>query len=822
MQGVSGEFLVIDPSARQNGLGTAYVGMADDSSSLFINPAGLGIIDRFQFMVSQYSKDMGEQLNSASFVYPFGKSSIGIHGTILHYAFAQNFKLWNAGSEINNFNIYSYSAGIGYGMMIRKDLAVGVSGKYIKETILDYSTKTIGFDVGALFEYQIPLPFVNQEKKKDAIVLSRFKKNLRLGMSFQNIGGKIKYTDKGEGDSLPIKFNTGFSFMPFPFIGLTYQFSSLITDSLGHVDNTGTSSFGMELFRNYYVIPRLGYSIKHSGETPGNIFMGAGFKIDYFGLFYELDYVYRINRASEDLNNNHILSFTMGTSPAKMIWIRLSSIDYDPSLYLPEDNFIKREEMEFIQDKQKLKYTPLNGYMNKFVARDNISLNKELHKRMEKLILSEYPERHFVELVSTKERAETQIQCEIFVQNETIQAKLTHSLLNGTKAFYTNISISYISDPAEPPVGSVVLMNKKGKIEVKAEKSDIKQQVIQNSLLKELAVNIIQWIAASGKDLIAAEVLVTTGVEDVDIYVDRFLEGKTDDKGRVKIKVLPGKHSISARKMNYSKEEKEIETIKGQKLTINMPIKKGFFYSDLIVNSYPSEADVYINNRLEGKTPLIKERLVNSVYTIRVEKGGKQFEEKVEINKWGYNVIKNYVFDYDSTSSKQADKLWSLLDKEKGIKPAISETSYILEGTSQDDSINGSGFVSKEFTAGDLEAGFDVANVHLDDGILMVGLMDQAGNKVFINFDGRYFAVRKVLRNDERLFVKALDKGKKDKFKLVLKYYDKLNEIEAIVDDSILDTIPMEFNKNIKALLFLDADSSDRKQECRIERIWIK
>ena len=71
--------LSIGVGARALGMGKAYVAVAEDSDTIFTNPAGLGEIDNFQF--TSMSGKIMEEVNYTLFggVYPIGnKQAIGI------------------------------------------------------------------------------------------------------------------------------------------------------------------------------------------------------------------------------------------------------------------------------------------------------------------------------------------------------------------------------------------------------------------------------------------------------------------------------------------------------------------------------------------------------------------------------------------------------------------------------------------------------------------------------------------------------------------------------------------------------------------------
>ena len=134
----------------------------------------------------------------------------------------------------------------------------------------------------------------------------------------------------------------------------------------------------------------------------------------------------------------------------------------------------------------------------------------------------------------------------------------------------------------------------------------------------------------------------------------------------------------------------------------------------------------------------------------------------------------------------------------------------------------GSGFVSREFAVSDLEAGFTFKNISISGGSVMAGFMDDQKNSVAINFDGRYFSVRKSVGGDEKLFVQALDKGKSEKFILRLRYIPAISQFEAMVDDKRIESSGIKLAGHVRALLMADVTANNARMDCQIDKVWIR
>ena len=336
-----------------------------------------------------------------------------------------------------------------------------------------------------------------------------------------------------------------------------------------------------------------------------------------------------------------------------------------------------------------------------------------------------------------------------------------------------------------------------------------------------MSEKIIGWLEISGKELISCKIEISTKIGGVNIYVNNFFEGVTGRNGKLELEVLPGTHIITAKKDEFT-QEKMIEAKSSQKVNLKFVIEEDVFYSELIVNSYPSGAKVYLNGKSVGNTPLKKKRIQNGVYKLRIERKGKSYEDVINIERQGFDVIKNYVFEYKTDKTKKSKKFWMPVNLDEGITPEFLKEGLLIKGNTKDSSLKGSGFTSKEFLIKDMEIGFEFKDVDVKDGVLIAGLIDERGNSALINFDGKYFAVRRIINKNERRFVKALDKGKLGKFDIRLRYNKDLKEFEAMVGNKLIERVKIEFHKYVRVVVLVDGGSVDKKVKCFARKIWIK
>ena len=198
-QGGTGASLVIQPGARENGLGAAGVALAEDASGMtWWNPAGLGFAQgpsveyTFAQLVPGLATDVS--YNYATWVQPVeGWGAFGIGIIFLDYG--QSTEVDPGGIEKGVFSSNEFSPALYYGTRLLPDLAVGASLKYIRIQLAPQSLsgvgQTFGIDLAAL--YRIPAV------------------RLRIGVNVQNLGPSVTFINEDESSPLSRNVKTGFA-----------------------------------------------------------------------------------------------------------------------------------------------------------------------------------------------------------------------------------------------------------------------------------------------------------------------------------------------------------------------------------------------------------------------------------------------------------------------------------------------------------------------------------------------------------------------------------------------------------------------------------
>lgn len=173
--GTSGaQFLQIPVSAKAEAMGNAIVGLADDASTVFYNPAGLTKVKNFEVFFSYANWFDLFDLSAASVAY-----NLGDFGTI-----CANVIMFSTGKmEITTeeqpngtgryFDAGDLALGVTYAKYLTDRFSVGLTVKYINQQIWNETANGFAFDIGTqyLIDFQ----------------------NLTIAMSMTNFGGDMKF-----------------------------------------------------------------------------------------------------------------------------------------------------------------------------------------------------------------------------------------------------------------------------------------------------------------------------------------------------------------------------------------------------------------------------------------------------------------------------------------------------------------------------------------------------------------------------------------------------------------------------------------------------
>ncbi len=297
-------FLKIGTGAKSQALGGAFVGLADDETALYYNPAGLtagtGIPELYDDLLDKPKEKAKLNHFTASYINYLLDFQYGFVGYIrdlddrtsagLSVAY-QNYGTFNrldaAGDKIGTFGASDMALGVTYSKRLRDDLSMGATGKFIYEKIDTYSSNGLALDLGLMYLLS-----------DDA--------STRLGFALSNLGAQLSGLTESHKDPLPTKIA----------VGLSHQLKGLptiFTTEIGKpFDNEFYLAIGTEIVSLSPFMLRVGWTSAgrdYRAGTDGDILAGFAGGFGYSYRDYTLDYSYS---SYADLGSVHRISMAAG------------------------------------------------------------------------------------------------------------------------------------------------------------------------------------------------------------------------------------------------------------------------------------------------------------------------------------------------------------------------------------------------------------------------------------------------------------------------------------------------------------------------------
>lgn len=173
--------LLINPYARSSGMGGINIANTYGIESVIINPAGIALTRRTEFIFSHTRWLVGSDININAFGFAQGFKNGGTLGlAVMAFDLGQfeRTTIDNPDGGIGYFSPTMLNISISYAKVFADDrIFVGATTKLIHESIPDAAANGVAFDAGV------------QYRDKQG--------NLKLGVALRNIGPQMRY--RGEG-----------------------------------------------------------------------------------------------------------------------------------------------------------------------------------------------------------------------------------------------------------------------------------------------------------------------------------------------------------------------------------------------------------------------------------------------------------------------------------------------------------------------------------------------------------------------------------------------------------------------------------------------
>ena len=287
------QFLEIPVGAEPTALAGAYVGLSDDASAPFWNPAGLNEIktNAAHFSYMRWFEQF--DFNAFSAAFNLGEIGvIGVHGILFSMDDMEITTEFEPNGTGRFFSAQDLAIGISYAKNLTDRFAFGITAKYVEQTIWNESASGIAFDVGTKYKLDF--------------------QNLTIAMSMRNFGADLKF----DGDDLIVVHDLS---EELPQNRLT---NARLETSGYQLPLSFQVGIGMDLYTSDFISIRGGLDAIHPNDNNERIHVGTEVAV-YNRLFLRGGYKY--NYDDED--------FTFGAGVAIPVESTSIKFDYAYSLY---------------------------------------------------------------------------------------------------------------------------------------------------------------------------------------------------------------------------------------------------------------------------------------------------------------------------------------------------------------------------------------------------------------------------------------------------------------------------------------------------------
>jgi hypothetical protein len=291
-------FLEIGVGAPANAMGGAFVGIANDASTLYWNVGGLATLDQYEVILVHTSWIADTKFDYAGLVIPlgnFGNFGMSFTSLTMEDMKVRTIELPDGTGE--NFSASDIAIALSFARKFTDRFSIGITAKYIEQSIWHMSASAIAIDAGTVFKTDL------LGGMTIGAVISNFGTSMRLdGRDTRNFI-RVDETKQGSNDRIPTNIELDSWDLPLYFqIGVStpvFQYNNykLIVSADAVVPNNNYRSLnvGAEFsFMDYFSI-RGGYNSLFLQDSEGGLSFGAGVnsKMLLSTAIVKFDYAFR-------------------------------------------------------------------------------------------------------------------------------------------------------------------------------------------------------------------------------------------------------------------------------------------------------------------------------------------------------------------------------------------------------------------------------------------------------------------------------------------------------------------------------------------------
>lgn len=303
-------FLEIGPGAPASALGGAFVSVANDATALYWNPAGTAAFVRNELAIFHANWIADTKFDYAALVIPLSEiGSLGLSFTSLSIGDEKVRTVEMPEGTGEFYNASDIAIGLSYARSLTDRFSIGLTLKYIKQSIWHESASALALDAGTTFRTDLLNGLVIGAS------ISNFGTKMRMDGRDTRSFGRIDENNLGSNERVPFNIEMDSWDLPLLFqIGVSTNvyngedFKVLAAvDALHPSNNYESLNTGLQFSYKDFFFIRGGYRNLFLKDAEGGLSFGFGLnsKLLFTEDFVRFDYAFRdFGR----LKNVHMLS----------------------------------------------------------------------------------------------------------------------------------------------------------------------------------------------------------------------------------------------------------------------------------------------------------------------------------------------------------------------------------------------------------------------------------------------------------------------------------------------------------------------------------
>jgi len=291
-------FLEIGVGAPANSIGGAFVSIANDASSLYWNVSGIANLNQSEVILVHTDWIADTKFDYAGLVIPLGDfGNFGLSFTSLSMEDMKVRTVEQPEGTGENFSASDISIALSFARKLTDRFSIGITAKYIKQSIWHMSSSAFAIDAGTIFKTDL------LGGMTIGAVMTNFGTPMRLEGRDSRYFIRVDDTKQGSNDriptdvemdlwDLPLYFQIGVSTPAFQYedYKLTVAADALVPSNDYQSLNVGSEFSFMEMFSI-----RGGYNSLFLKDAEGGFSIGAGVnsKMLLSSAIVRFDYAFR-------------------------------------------------------------------------------------------------------------------------------------------------------------------------------------------------------------------------------------------------------------------------------------------------------------------------------------------------------------------------------------------------------------------------------------------------------------------------------------------------------------------------------------------------